>query len=130
MYEFYEENKSYCITYAVIMVLCLAGVWLVHDHYRNEPVYSDTDKSVAELEGRIASVEQRISKLQERTANIEKAVSGVTATVSASRENAVIVTDGIGRAEERLDSIIQRQGRIENILADIENANRQRTKNP
>ena len=112
------------------MVLCIAGIWLVHDYYRNEPVYEDTNSAMADVEKRIESIEQRIDRLQDRVAKAEKTVSGTIVTIRESRENAVTVADGIDRAEERLDAIIQRQGRIENILADIEAANRQGKKNP
>ena len=130
MYEFYQENKSYCITYAVIMVLCLAGVWLVHDHYRNEPVYNDTDSTVADIEKRVGNIEQRIDSLSDRLTKAEKTVERVGATVTAGRENAERIETGISGVEERLDSAIQRSGRIENLIADIERANQQRKKNP
>lgn len=130
MGSFYEENKSYCIAFAIVMVLCITGIWLVHDYYRNEPVYEDTDSTMADINKRIESIEQRIDRIQERNSAFEKAVSGTVITIRDSRENAVTVADGISRAEERLDAIIQRQGRIENILADIESANQPGTKNP
>lgn len=124
MGSFYEENKDYICAFAVVMVLCITGIWLVHDYYRNEPVYEDTNSAMADVEKRIKSIEQRIDRIQERNSAIEKTVSGTIITIRDSRENAVTVADGIGRAEERLDAIIQRQGRIENILADIETANK------
>ena len=124
---FYEENKDYVHAFIIVLAVCLVGIWLVYDHGRNEPVYKDTDSTMADINKRIESIEQRIDRIQERNSAIEKAVSGISATVTAGRENAVTVADGLGRAEERLDGIIQRQGRIENIIADIETANRQRT---
>lgn len=125
MYDgFYETNRASVLAFIVILVVGATGVWLVHDHYRNEPIYNNTDNTMADVNKRIESIEQRIDRIQERNSAIEKTVNGISATVNAGRENAVTVADGIGRAEERLDSIIQRQGRIENIIADIENANR------
>ena len=121
---FYEENKDYVHAFVVVVLVCLVGVWLVHDYYRNEPVYHDTDNTMERIEERIENLEQRINRIQERNSAFEKAVSGISATVTAGRENAVTVADGIERAEKRLDGIIQRQGRIENIIADIEAANR------
>ena len=85
---------------------------------------------MADIDKRLQSIEQRIDRIQERNSAIEKAVSGTVITIRDSRENAVSVADGIGRADERLDGLIQRSGRIQNIIADIENANRQGKKNP
>jgi hypothetical protein len=85
---------------------------------------------MADIDKRLQSIEQRIDRIQERNSAIEKAVSGTVITIRDSRENAVTVADGIGRADERLDGLIQRSGRIQNIIADIENANRQGKKNP
>lgn len=130
MGSFYEENKSYCLAFAVVMVLCITGIWLVHDYHRNRPIYESTDSTMADINKRIESIEQRIDRIQERNSAIEKTVERTIITIRDGRENAVTVADGIDRAEERLDAIIQRQGRIENILADIETANRQGTKNP
>ena len=124
---FYEENKDYVHAFIVVVVVCLVGIWLVRDYYRNEPVYKDTDNAMADVNKRIENLEQRINRIQERNSAIEKAVNGISATVTAGRENAVTVADGIERADERLDGIIQRQGRIENIINEIERSNRQRT---
>lgn len=130
MGSFYEENKSYCLAFAVVMVLCIAGIWLVHDYYRNEPIYNNTDNTMADIDKRLQNIEQRINRIQERNSAIEKAISGTVITIRDSRENAVTVADGIGRAEERLDAIIQRSGRIQNLISDIETANHKGKKNP
>lgn len=114
-----NENRNYIVTLIVLAVTLLI-VWLCHDLARNKPVYNDTDGTVADLNKRIESIEQRIDRIQERNSAIEKTVSGISATVTAGRENAVTVADGIDRAEERLDAIIQRQGRIENLINEIE----------
>lgn len=126
---FYEENKDYVHAFIVVMAVCLVGVWLCYDQYRNEPVYNDTDSTMADIDKRIESIEQRLNRIQERNTAIEKAVERIGVTITAGRENAVTVADGIERADKRLDGIIQRQGRIENIINDIETANRQRTQN-
>ncbi len=131
MYEWKKPDigRPYLIGILVIIVLALFG-WLYYDIHRNDGIHNDTNSTVADLNKRIESIEQRIDRIQERNSAIEKAVSGTVITIRDSRENAVTVADGIGEAERRLDAIIQRQGRIENIIADIEAANRQRTKNP
>ena len=121
---FYEDNKSYCITFLIIMAVCIAGVWLCYDHYRNEPVYNDTDTSVERLEKRLDDIGQRIDGLQKRVAENQKTVERVTVTVERSRENAETVADGLGEAERRLDNAIQASGRIQNRITDIESANR------
>ena len=128
--DFYTENKDYILAFIVVFAVCFFGIWIYHDLTRNEPIYNDTDSTMADINKRIESIEQRIDRIQERNSAIEKAVSGIGERINASRENAVTVADGLGRAEERLDAIIQRQGRIENIIADIETANRTGKKNP
>lgn len=128
MYEYKDDNK-FAIG-IVVLGFVLLTAWVCHDLARNKPTYSNTDSTMADINKRIESIEQRIDRLQDRVAKAEKTVSGTIVTIRESRENAVTVADGIDRAEERLDAIIQRQGRIENILADIEAANRQGTKNP
>lgn len=124
-----DIGRPYLIGIFIIIVLIVFG-WLWYDSNRNKPIYNDTDSTMADINKRIESIEQRIDRIQERNSAIEKAVSGTVITIRDSRENAVTVADGIGRADERLDGLIQRSGRIQNIIADIENANRQGKKNP
>ena len=130
MYEFYKENRTVCIVTIIVILLCIAGAWLYHDSHRNEPIYNNTDNTVEQLKDRIDSIEQRIGTMQERLDKATETVSGVTETVRHSRENAVTVADGISGTEERLNDAIQRSGRIQNIIADIETANQQGKKNP
>lgn len=127
--EFIESNKSFCIFFLFVAVFIVCGTWLLCDHWRNEPVYTDTNNAMADVEERIQSIEQRIDSLQSRVDKAQETVSGTIVTIRDSRENAAAVATGIDRAEERLDSIIQRQGRIENLIADIEAANRPGAKN-
>ena len=131
MYEWKKPDigRPYLIGIFIVVVLFLFG-WLWYDSNRNKPIYNDTNGTVADIDKRLQSIEQRIDKLQERNSAIEKAVSGTVITIRDGRENAVTVADGIGRADERLDGLIQRSGRIQNIIADIETANRQGKKNP
>lgn len=128
MYEYKDDNKF--VVGIIVLGFVLLTAWVCHDLARNKPTYNNTDSTMADVESRIGSIEQRIDKLQNRIDKAEKAVSGTVITIRESRENAVTVADGISGAEARLDGIIQRQGRIENILADIEAANRQGKKNP
>ena len=122
--DFYEQNKSYTIAFIVVAVICLAGVWLVHDHTRNEPVYNDTDSVLDTIEVRAESIADGLDRVQERNRKSQKAVSGAAEAVRDSREQAESIAGSIGRAERRLDEAIQRSGRIENIIHDIEAANR------
>ena len=117
---FYEENKDFIIAFVIVAVLCLAGVWLVQDYTRNEPVYNHTDDSVERLEKRLDDIGQRIDSLQKRVVENQKAVERITGTVSAGRENAERIESGITEAERRLDNAIQASGRIQNRIADIE----------
>lgn len=125
---FIRENKSYCL--AFIVIACIAGAWLVYDAQRNEPIHENTNNAMADVERRIQNIEQRISSLQSRVDKAEKTVERTIITIRDGRENAATVADGITGAEKRLDAIIQRQGRIENIIANIEAANRQGTAHP
>ena len=121
--EFYEENKSYTIAFIVLAIVCLAGVWLVHDHTSNEPVYNDTDRTMDELEKRLDNIESRVTIMQGRLDETQKTVTGISKRVERSRENAQTVAAGIGTAETRLDEAIQRSGRIQNLIDEIERAN-------
>jgi peptidoglycan hydrolase CwlO-like protein len=118
--EFYDENKSYCITCLIVMVVCIAGLWLVYDAHRNDTIHNNTDNSVERLEKRLDDIGQRIDGLQKRNEQNQKTVERTIITVERGRENAVTVADGIGEAERRLDNAIQASGRIQNRIADIE----------
>ena len=119
--EFLAENR---ITFLVGILLLVLVIWLHKDNRRNEPVYENTNATVGRIEERIGSIEQRIDSLQNRVDKAEKTVSGTIVTIRDSRENAVTVADGISGTEARLNDAIQRSGRIQNIIADIEAANR------
>lgn len=121
--EMYQENRTYIITYFVLAILSICCLWLLHDYYRNQPVYQDTDNSVERLESKLSDIEQRIDSLQKGIAENQKAVQRITDTVERGRENAETVAGGITEAERRLDSAIQASGRIQNIIDDVEKAN-------
>ena len=122
MYEkqFFEENKSYCIAFAIVVAMCMFGAWVCHDIARSESVYHNTDSNLDRMEKRLDDLGQRIDSLQERIAENQKAVERITVTVTAGRENAEVVAGGITEAERRLDNAIQASGRIKNRIADIE----------
>jgi len=122
--ELYEKNKNYCIGFLVVVFIILAGIWLVRDSHRNDTEYHHTDNTVEQLEKRIQSVESRLGAMQDRIEQTQKTVESVGRRISTSTGLAVEINEGTGRAEERLNSAIQRSGRIENIIADIERSNR------
>ena len=124
MYDFYEKNKSACISFIVVAVVCLCGAWLVHDYFRNEPIYNDTSSAMADLEKRIDGIESRVNSLSNRIADAEKTVNGISATINAGAGNAVTIKDGIDGIEKRIGEVVQRSGRIQNIIADIESQNK------
>ena len=125
----YEQKNDYIIVAVAVIVLIACG-WLYHDAHRNRAVYTNTDNTVEQLEKRIDGIEQRIGTMQERLDKATETVSGTIVTIRDSRENAVTVADGIDGTEKRLNDAIQRSGRIQNIIADIETANQQGKKNP
>lgn len=122
MYEkqFFEENKSFCISFVIVAAVCIFGAWVCHDISRNEPIYNNTDSNLDRMEKRLDDLGQRIDSLQERIAENQKAVERITVTVTAGRENAEAVAGGITEAKRRLDNAIQASGRIQNRIADIE----------
>lgn len=134
MYEdlvaFAKQNKSSCISFIIVILVCVSCIWFLHDYNRNQPVYQDSNSSMELLEARIAATEQRITAIQERLDAAEKTVNGISATIESSRNAAITIKEGLGTAEERLDSIIQRQGNIANIITDIEAENRKGTQDP
>ena len=125
--EFIAENRL-----AILIGLCLLLLicWLHHDANRNKPVYNDTDKSVERIEERMSAIESRLDTMSDRLEKAEKTVSGTIVTIRDSRENAVTVADGISGTESRLNDAVQRSGRIQNLISDIERSDRERTKNP
>ena len=129
-FEFLRKNKDYCIAFIVIDVVFITGTWFLLDAERNKPVHNNTDNSVERLEERVNSLEQRLNSVSARIDKAQETVSGISATVTASRENAETIAGGIDGIEKRIDSCIQRSGKLANILEDIERTNKQRTKNP
>ena len=122
--EFYQENRSYTICFIILTIICAVGVWLVYDYSRNNPIYNDTDQSMERIESKLSDIESRINSLQRGIAENQKAVQRISDTINAGRENAEVVAGGITEAERRLDNAIQRSGRIQNIIDDIEKSNR------
>ena len=125
--ELLAENR---LIIFVGLCLLLLICWLHHDANRNKPVYNDTDKSVERIEERMSHIEQRIDTMSDRLTETQKTVERVGIGISRSTGYAIEIDEGIGRTESRLDNAVKRSERIQNIIGDIETADRERTKNP
>jgi methyl-accepting chemotaxis protein len=125
--EFIAENR---LVLVVGVCLLLLICWLHHDANRNKPVYNDTDKSVERIEERMSAIESRLDTMSDRLTETQKTVERVGIGISRSTGYAIEIDEGIGRTESRLDEAVQRSERIQNIIADIEKSDRERTKNP
>jgi uncharacterized coiled-coil protein SlyX len=79
---------------------------------------------VERLENKLSDIESRIDSLQRSVAENQKTVQRISDTVNAGRENAETVAGGLTEAERRLDNAMQASGRIQNIIDDVEKANR------
>ena len=121
--EFYRQNRSYCIGFIVLTIVCLTGLWLCYDYHRNDGIHNDTDRTMDDAEKRIESIESGIDRLSNRIIKTEKTIGRAYVTVNEGKRNAESIAEGVGRIEDKLDSAIQRSGRIANLIADIERAN-------
>ena len=128
MNEIKDENK-FLVGVIVVGIVCLFA-WVLHDIGRNKPTYNNTDATVERIEGRISGIEQRIDTMSKRFDQAEKTISDLGGRIESSTSLAGEIATGIDGTESRLANAIQRSGRIANILADIETANRKGKKNP
>lgn len=119
--EFIAENR---LALLLGLLLLLLICWLHADQHRNDGIHHDTDTTVADIDKRIQSIEGRLDSMQTRLDENQKAVSRIAEGIGRSREKAEIVAGGIDQAEGRLDDAIQRSERIEDIIREIEKANR------
>ena len=119
--SFIAENRlALFIGILLLILIC----WLHADNKRNDGIHQDTDSTVADIDKRIQSIEGRLDSMSQRLDENQKAVSRIAEGIGRSREKAEIVAGGIDQAEGRLDSAIQRSERIEDIIREIEKANR------
>ena len=119
--EFIAENRL-AIFIGILLLLLIC--WLHADQHRNDGIHHDTDSTVADIDKRIQSIEGRLDSMQTRLDENQKAVSRIAEGIGRSREKAEIVAGGIDQAEGRLDSAIKRSERIEDLIREIEKANR------
>ena len=118
-----DIGRHYLSIIIGVVVLALFG-WLYHDIHRNDGINHDTDGTVADIDKRIQSIEGRLDSMQTRLDENQKAVNRIAEGIGRSREKAEIVAGGIDKAEGRLDSAIQRSQRIEDLIREIEKANK------
>lgn len=121
--KFIRENKDYCVAFAIVSIVCIIGAWLFNDYERNRDIQEDTDVTVERIDNIVERAEQRIESVERGISESEKAISGASSAVENSARAAEEITGGIEACERRLDSIIQRHGRIANLISDIEKAN-------
>ena len=126
--DFIRENKSFCIAFVIVAVLCIVCSWLIYDHARNTENYDSTDGTLERIESGIGSASERIDESKQRVESAEKTIGEAAARVEAGAGVAAEIAGGVEDCERRLDDCIQRAGRIKNIMQDIEAEHRQRTK--
>lgn len=121
--EFRPTNQKMAIGFLIIIIV-LVAVWCIMS--RTDPGKTDNDisGSVAELENRIDSLESRVTSLSERIDHAEKTLTGISDRIDASQEYAGQIATGIDSLQNRIDRAVQRGGRIQNILEEIERTNR------
>ena len=115
IYDFIKENW---VVFFIIVVACFCA-WIRYDARRNDELYNDTESTITELGSRIDSAGKRIDSATERVTEAEKTVSTATERVTAGKKLATEIADGVTECERRLDSAIQRNGRIKNIIEEI-----------
>lgn len=121
--EFRPTNQKMAVGFLIIVIV-LVAVWCIMS--RTDPGKTDNDisGSVAELENRIDSLESRVTSLSERIDHAEETLKGVNAGIEHSQSLASEIAGGIDSLQNRIDHAVQRGGRIQNILEDIERQNR------
>ena len=132
--NFIRKNQGACIAFAVIVAVCIAGIWFMRDAARNEKLYDSTDRTMERIEAANQRVRNEIAGSAGSVANAETSVRRtedlITAgagTVAAGTERSEEIADGITRCEAALTECQQSIGRVRNIIEDIENANRKGT---
>lgn len=118
-----DIGRHYTIGILIVVVLVLFG-WLYHDIHRNDGIHHDTDSTMADIDKRMQNIEGRLDSMSHRLDENQKAVNRIAEGIGRSREKAEIVAGGIDQAEGRLDSAIQRSQRIEDLIREIEKANK------
>lgn len=121
--EFRPTNQKMAIGFLIIIIV-LVAVWCFMS--RTDPGKTDNDisGSMAELENRIDRIESRVTSLSKRIDHAEETLKGVSAGIEHSQSLASEIAGGIDSLQNRIDHAVQRGGRIQNILEEIERTNR------
>ena len=121
--EFRPTNQKMAVGFLIIVIV-LVAVWCVMS--RTDPGKTDNDisGSIQQLENRINGIESRINSLSKRIDHAEETLKGVNAGIEHSQSLASEIAGGIDSLQNRIDRAVQRGGRIQNILEDIERQNR------
>ena len=122
MDEIKDDNK-FLVGILVLGIVCVIA-WICHDIGRNEPIYESTDVILDTIEVRVDDAGKRTDAIKDRVGKAEESVKQSANKIAGSREDADAIANGLAGCEARVDSIIQRHGRIKNIITDIENANK------
>ena len=117
------NSRPYYVGILVVLVLFLFA-WICYDHYRNKPIYESTDVILDTIEVRVDDAGKRTDAIKDRVGKAEESVKQSANKIAGSRKDAETIANGLAGCEARVDSIIQRHGRIKNIITDIENANK------
>lgn len=129
--DFVNDNKVFSICVVVLFILCIiCECWVLSRIIRgsgNENGHLDTGVTMERIETGIESARDRIERAGSDVEDIETSVNGATAAIREGEAAAGEITDGIADCEKRVDSLKQGFGRIENLIRDVETANRVRT---
>ena len=117
------NSRPYYVGILIVLVLFVFA-WICYDHHRNKPIYESTDSTMADIDKRMQNIEGKLDSMSHRLDENQKAVNRIAEGIGRSREKAEIVAGGIDQAEGRLDSAIQRSQRIEDLIREIEKANK------
>ena len=123
--EFRPNSQKMAVAVIIIAIL-LVAVYCILSRTGDDTAKTDNDisGSVAELENRIDRLESRITSLSKRIDHAEETLTGIGERIESSQNHAGQIATGIDSLQGRLDHAVQRGGRIQNILEDIERKNR------
>ena len=117
------NSRPYYVGILIVLVLFLFA-WICYDHHRNKPIYESADVILDTIEVRVDDAGKRTDAIKDRVGKVEESVKQSANQIAGSRKDADTIANGLAGCEARVDSIIQRHGRIKNIITDIENANK------
>ena len=121
--EIKNEAFENIVAVAIIAVCLIAG-WLYYDSCKREAEHHDTDIILDGIDKRVEDAGKRIDSAKQSVDKAEKAVTEAVGRIERSEKSAGEIATGIGECENRLDGIIQRQGRITNLVTEIERINK------